>query len=114
MTPSVGELLAQIALPDTLTEVYAAPLTPSNSFVEITSIWICNTGVVDHLLTLRYGRSPTSLLNSLFNAAPIELSRTYIIFDGSPIKMRPGFIIDGFADVADTIVISIWGNTWRG
>lgn len=117
MTEPVGQLLAQVSLQAVQGLIYAVPSAPQNIAVHVTSLWICSIEPTNlTFLTLRYGKGAGALtaLNSLFNAAPIEPRRTYLIFDGSPIKMQIGFKFEGFADIADKLVISIWGDIWQG
>ena len=114
MNPNTPQLLMQKALPAASALLYTPPTGQGNVWTEISSIWLCNTDVAIRALTLRYGNGTLTVLNSLFDVAPIEPKRTYIIFDGSPIKMRVGDQFFGFCDVADKIVLSIWGAVWQG
>ena len=115
MIPSAPSMLAQIALPITPTILYEIPeSTPGNTVAHITSMWVCNVDVSIRLMTQRYGKGTLTSLNALFEGAAIEPHRTYILFDGSPIKMTKGFRLEGFADVANTIVVTLFGEIWRG
>ena len=104
-----GRLLAQIQLGTAATTIYTPPAQPSNLAVIAYSLWICNTDTVQHKCTLRMGKGVLTAANSLMEQANISPNTTYIVFDQSPFALSVGQHIEGLADVAAKLTISLFG-----
>lgn len=103
--------LGQVQLGTALTTVYTAPAQPPNMKTKVTSIWICNTGA-DGTVTIRYGTGTLTAANSIFDGTAIEAHNVYNVGSekGLGIILNAGDKIQGLADAANKITVSVFGE----
>lgn len=114
MSPGASEILFQGYLPIAQGPLYAMPTSLGNGRVEISTLWVCNTGAVIVPTTLLFGAGTLTKANALFWNAPVEPGRTYIIFGGDPVSMKSGYKFEGNATVASAVVVTIFGVVYSG
>lgn len=108
----VRKLLAQFQLTGAAADIYVPTVGAGNVVAGSTSIWFCNTDAAPRLLTLRYGVGVLTAANSLLDAAQMLAKETWVINEAewSMAFKSSGARLQGFADVAATITVTIFGQ----
>ena len=114
MVQGKPRLLAQLQLGTAATLIYQAPAQPPNALVEITSLTICNTDILQRKATIRLGKGTLTAANSLLDAAIISPNTSYFLFDNAPFNIEAGVKLEGLADAAAKITVTLFGNVWTG
>lgn len=114
MNQGASDLLFQGYLPTVQGLIYTIPDSFNNGRVEVRALWICNTGGIIVPTTLLFGRGVLGKANALFWNAPVEPSRTYIVFGGEPVNLSAGFKFEGLAGTANAVVLTIFGQVYQG
>jgi hypothetical protein len=108
-TLSAVRLLGQVQLGTSLTTIYTVPSLAS-AVTQISAIWIANTDSADHTVTLRMGTGTLTVANSLGEAWAITANKTTIISDENLIVLSEGMVLQGLADAASKITVTLFGR----
>ena len=110
MTSSI-QLLAQAKLAATATTVYTVPSSPVNAHIRVNALWVANTDSADRTVTLRVGTGALTAANCIGSGWVIPANTTFLI-TGSEwmLTLGAGYKIEGQADVADKIVVTVSGD----
>jgi hypothetical protein len=114
MTPLVYRRLAQVQLGLLPTIIFKAASQPPNLEVVCNSVVICNTDTVQRRVTIRLGEGVLTAANSILDAAVISPNTTYFLFDNAPFTLKVDTKLEGFADLADKVTVTLFGNIWTG
>ena len=110
----VRKKLTQLQLGIALADVYVSPVGAGNVSSGSTSVIICNTDAAPHWITLRHGIGTLTTANSLFEQCALLANTTYVLnAEAWGITFLPGEKLQGLADVADVITVTIFGEVFN-
>ena len=108
---TASKQLGQVQLGTGLTTIYTGLAQPPNAVTKVNGLWICNTDTAQRTFTLRIGTGSLVAANSLAEGVTIAANTTYIL-SGSEwfIHIGAGVLLQGLADVASKITITLFGE----
>ena len=106
-----SKILAQVQLGVALADIYVPPQGAGNVVAGTTALWICNTTPLARSFTLRVGSGVLTAANSLFEAQIIRPRTTWVLNESEwGITLKSGQKIQGLADIAGVITITLFGQ----
>jgi hypothetical protein len=113
--PPAQKPLGQVQLGVALTTIYTCPSDPPNILARVSCIWVCNTDAAGRAVSLRVGSGSLTIANALGDSWAVP-SKTSFIIGGSDMQivtMTAGQVLQGLADSANVVTVSVYGDEVR-